>query len=257
MKWLAFAVFVFLAAPLVVILATAFSASALLVFPPEGISLRWFAAFFERRDFREGLVTSVLVAVPATVLATSMGTATAIGLHQAPGKLARAIEGVVLSSLFYPLLVLALGITLLFNRLTIAGSYPALVLAEAFLGLPLAFRVVASGLANFPAGIEAMAASLGASPSRVFRSVTIPVLRSAIAGAFLLVLLVVFNESLIALFLRGPDLVTLPVEMFGYIRFRIDPLLAASSAIFVLATILVLLVVQRVAGLGSLTGGRD
>jgi putative spermidine/putrescine transport system permease protein len=89
---------------------------------------------------------------------------------------------------------------------------------------------------------------LGASPFRVFRRVTLPLMMPGLVASAALAFLLSFDEVVISLFVTGPRISTLPVEIFNYVESRTDPLIAAVSVMLVAATLAVVFLVERSIG---------
>jgi putative spermidine/putrescine transport system permease protein len=85
----------------------------------------------------------------------------------------------------------------------------------------------------------------------VFFRVTVPMLAPGIVAAAALCFLVSFDEVVITLFLTGPRISTLPVELYNYVYNQADPLVAAASALLILLTLAVIMIVERAMGLGK------
>ena len=83
---------------------------------------------------------------------------------------------------------------------------------------------------------------LGATPLTVFRRVTLPLMQPGIVAATALSFLVSFDEVVITLFLAGPQVTTLPVELFRYVETRSDPLVAATSVVLIALTLVVVFI---------------
>ncbi len=98
------------------------------------------------------------------------------------------------------------------------------------------------------------AVSLGASPWRVFRRVTLPLALPGLLAAATLSFLISFDEVVISLFLSGPRLSTLPVEVFHYVERRADPLVAALSVVLIVVTSVAVLLVERLVGVVRAVG---
>lgn len=86
-------------------------------------------------------------------------------------------------------------------------------------------------------------------PFTVFRRVTLPMMRPGIVAATALCFLVSFDEVVITLFLTGPRISTLPVELFHHVENRADPLVASVSVLLILLTLAVVMIVDRWVGL--------
>jgi ABC-type spermidine/putrescine transport system permease subunit II len=230
---LAAVVVVFLIAPILIVFPLSLSSGRYLEFPPPGLSLRWIENFLSSREWTSATLTSVTVALGATVLATTTGTAAAIALVRGHPRVAAILGTVFLLPLVVPVIVLAVGLYYVFAQLQLIGSVPGLILAHALLGLPFVIVNVAVRLRGFDFAQELAARGLGASPVRAFLTVTLPqIVPGVLAGAFF-AFLTSWDEVVIALFLVGTSAVTLPVQMFRGIRFEVDPTNAAVAALLV------------------------
>ena len=125
---------------------------------------------------------------------------------------------------------------------------PALVLAHSLLGLPFVFLTVSAALSQFDVRLRAAAQSLGASPTRAFLEVTLPLLAPGVASGAVLAFAVSFDDVVIATFLAGQRTETLPMRMVAALREEFDPTVAAVSTIllgFAVTTLLTLLILRR------------
>lgn len=249
---------IFTLTPIAIVVWVAFSSSAFLEFPPPGLSLRWFGAFFEREEFIHGLEVSLVLAVVVSVTAMLLGTACAYGLSKVVSRRWRtALASFTLTPLIMPVIIIAVGQLFFLSSFGLSGTLLGLVTGQLVFVVPLTALIVLGTLGNFDPELENAAASLGANPSRVVLTVTLPLIRSGVIGAGVLSFLVSFNDAQISLFLRGPNAVTLPVEMFSYIRYQINPLVAAVSALFVFATITFAALFNWLVGFDTLVGGEE
>jgi len=129
-----------------------------------------------------------------------------------------------------------------------------LVCGHLVVTVPFVIRMMVTSLSTLPDEVEAAAASLGASPWRVFRRVTLPLALPGLAASAFLAFLLSFDETVISLFLSGPRASTLPVEMVRYVEGRTDPMIAALSALLIAGTLGVILVVERLVGVARAIG---
>jgi putative spermidine/putrescine transport system permease protein len=111
-----------------------------------------------------------------------------------------------------------------------------------------------TSLSTLPPDVEDAAATLGASPWKVFRRVTLPLALPGLLAAATLSFLISFDEVVISLFLSGPRLSTLPVEVFHYVERRADPLVAALSVVLIAATAAIVIVIERLVGVARAVG---
>jgi putative spermidine/putrescine transport system permease protein len=108
---------------------------------------------------------------------------------------------------------------------------------------------VLTSLQSFDATLEEAGQSLGAGPVRSFMLITLPIIWPGVLSGWLFAFVVSFGELNTALFLTGPGVVTLPIEIFSYLQFQGNQLVvAAASSLQVLIIILVLVVAERLVG---------
>lgn len=250
----------FVLAPLGIAVAIGFSSSPFLVFPPPGWSLRWIERFLGDAEFVAALFTSLKLAAVVTVLGLAGAAALVFGIGRVPGaRLRGVIAGFVLAPLLFPVVLLGVGLLLLLARIDLLGAPAGLAAAHLVIVLPLCYITLAAAIARLNPEIAEAAASLGAGPGRVFWLVTLPQIRASLAGAAILSFLFSFNDVVFAAFLGGPDTQTLPLKLFGYIRYRLDPLVGAVSVICVALTLGLIVLADRIVGFDHMLGlkGRD
>jgi putative spermidine/putrescine transport system permease protein len=79
--------------------------------------------------------------------------------------------------------------------------------------------------------------NLGASPVSAFMRVTLPIIAPSMGAGALFAFITSFDEVVTSVFLAGPDLTTLPVQMWSGVRVSIDPTVAAVSTMLLLITL--------------------
>lgn len=248
----------FVLAPLGVAVAIGFSSSPFLVFPPPGVSLRWFQRFLGDPEFTRALGVSLRLAAAVTAIGVVVALCTAFGLARLPEGRARGFaRSLILAPLLVPVVLLALGLLLLLASLDLLGASTGLALAHLLIVIPLCVATIASAMDGLNPEIEQAAASLGASPVRAFLLVTLPQIATATAGAAALSFMFSLNDVTFAAFLGGPDAQTLPLRLFAYVRYRLDPLVGAVSTLFVVSTLALIVLVDRVLGFDRLVGLKE
>lgn len=129
-----------------------------------------------------------------------------------------------------------------------------MTIAHLTVTLPYTIRVLTTSLGTMPHDIEAAAASLGAPPLAVVRHITLPLISTGLIASTVLSFLISFDEVVISLFVVGPRLSTLPVELFRMVEERGDPMPAAISVAMVAVTFLLAMAVERMIGLRRAIG---
>ena len=238
----------FLVGPFLVVFIAGFSGEETLVFPPRSLSWRWLLQVFSEESFAASFRTSLLVAVVSTIGALALGVPAAYALVRRDF----AAKELVRSLLTLPVVVpgIIVGLALL-NHLVLVFDLPvtaSLLLGHTALLLPYAVRVVAGSLANLRSDIEDAAVTLGATRLRAFWLVVVPNIRGGLASATVLAFITSFNQVPVSLFLTGPGISTLPIEMLAYMETHYDPSIAALSTLMVLFTIALVALMERFFG---------
>lgn len=249
LKLMALAMFAFLLAPLIVVVPISFSGDNYMMFPPTSWSLKWYPAIFASGKMTAAFWTSLLLAIVVTFLSLVIGLPAAYALVRLKPRGSEALAALFTAPLLLPTIVLGLAILIVFSRYGLLATFQGLVAAHLVVTLPYAIRVLSTALATLPIAVEEAAATLGAPPLTIFRRVTLPMMRSGLIGTTALCFLVSFDEVVLSLFMTGPRISTLPVAMYHHVEQQADPLVAALSVLLVVLTLLVVLVVDRSAGL--------
>jgi putative spermidine/putrescine transport system permease protein len=238
------AVLAFLVLPILVIVPLSFSAGTFLTYPLPGLSLRWYADFFGSEMWLAALKNSLIVASATTVLATALGTLAALGLARGRVPFRGLVMAVLISPLMVPLVITAVGVYFLFALAGLVNTYTGLILAHTVLAVPFVVITVASSLQGFDRTLSRAAASLGANPTRVFFSVTLPLILPGVISGALFAFATSFDEVVVALFLAGPEQRTLPRQMFSGIRENIGPTITAAATLLIALSIALMVTME-------------
>ncbi len=241
----------FLVLPAIVVTLAAFNSRALLSFPPESWSWRWFAKALAYEDFQAGFRNGLIVAAWASSIALVVGAAFAFALDRYRFRLKRSIEAVLLSPLVIPHFTVGLGFLILAAQLGLARGFPVVVACHVVLVLPFVLRSVYVSLRNLDRRLELAASSLGAPPHRVLLTVTVPLLLPGLVSGWLFAAILSLNEFTASLFVTAQRTQTLPVAMYNYVREFADPSMAALSVMYIVATATLLVLANVFLGLGK------
>jgi putative spermidine/putrescine transport system permease protein len=158
------------------------------------------------------------------------------------------MQALMIAPLVFPAIILGLALLLIYRTIHMPVTL-GLFVAHIVVCLPYAFRAVLTSLQSFDTTLEEAGQSLGASPLKAFLRVTLPIIWPGVLAGWLFAFVVSFGELNAALFLTGPGVVTLPIEIFNYLQFQGNQLVvAAASALQVLVIAIVLIVAQQVIG---------
>jgi ABC-type spermidine/putrescine transport system permease subunit II len=253
--------FAFLYAPIVVVVVNAFNANSTLT-SWGGLTGQWFESAFSNPDTWNALWLSVRVALASTVISLAIAVTAGIWARHATARGRTLLDASTYMRIVLPEVVAAVGLFLLFRRLDVALGTWTIVAGHVVFNSAYALIIVQARFATLSNALEDAAADLGASPWRRFRRVTLPLLRPAVVVAALLTFTFSFDNVITSAFLGGDD-ATLPVRVFGLIRFRVTPEVNAIAAGVMLITLVTFVLAALLVGLRAGTSlvagsaGRD
>jgi putative spermidine/putrescine transport system permease protein len=241
----------FIILPAVVVGIAAFNDKALLSFPPQQWSLRWFANALSYRDFQTGFRNGLIVTLSSSLIALVIGSGFAFVLDRYDFRAKQLIEGLLLAPLVVPHFTVGLGFLILAAQIGLSRGYAVVIACHVILVLPFVLRSVYISLRNLDQRLELAAASLGARPGRVIWTVTLPLLVPGLVSGWLFAAILSFNEFTASLFVTAQRTQTLPVAMYNYVREYADPTMAALSVMFIVVTATLLTIANVFLGLGK------
>ncbi|CTQ63223.1 putative spermidine/putrescine transport system permease protein [Labrenzia sp. EL_208] len=238
----------FLIGPFLIVIFAGASAGETLTFPPQGLSLKWYAKVFTVESFRDSFALSMFLAIFGTLTALLIGipAAYALNRYNLPG--AEAIRTIVAAPIIVPGIIVGLALLRYFVVPLDVTITMALFVTHTALVLPYAVRVVSSSLNNLRADMEEAAVILGCTRFQAFVKVVLPNIRGGILAAFILGFVTSFNEVPASLFLSGPGVRTLPIDMLSYMEITFDPSVAALSALLAFMSVAIVFVAERLLG---------
>ena len=249
-------VMIFLVGPLVVIVIASFTPTALVTFPPQGFSLKWYANIFtSSTHFMDGLVKSLEIGLLATALDVLLGVTAALAICRYDFKGKNVLLNYFTSPMYVPSVAFAFVLLQVYSQI---GGVPGM--ARVFIGhfiiiLPYIVRNTVSVLHVFNWTLEDAATSLGANPVQVFFKITLPMLTPMIFFSVIMVtigilqILYSFDEVALSSLLSTPRFITLPIRIMNYMELTFDPTLAAISTLLMLASLILIVLMERLVGL--------
>jgi putative spermidine/putrescine transport system permease protein len=264
-------VFVFLIAPILVIIPLSFNTEPYFTFTdrmlrldPDGFSLRWYdnllttgmqapdaprdgswwADSWRNATWVNAAKNSLIIGVSATLLATVLGTIAALGLSrpEMPGR--RIITAILISPMIVPIIITATGLFFFYSSTGLAGSYVGVILAHTTLGIPFVIITVTATLSGFDRSLVRAATSLGAHPLRAFFRVQLPIIAPGVMSGGLFALVTSLDEVVVVLFVAAHEQQTIPRQMWNGIRESISPSILAIATLLVIVSILLLTTVE-------------
>lgn len=251
-------IYIFLLAPLVVVVIASFSGSAVLSFPPTSLSTHSYKAI--EPAYVDSLYISMIVACAATAIAVLVGVPAGIALSRTrfPGR--DALGTLCLSPLMIPTLVIGVALYQFsvwiwsVSGVTLGGTITGLVIGHLTFAIPFVVRAVVAADARSDHSLEEASQNLGATPRQTFFMVALPLLKSGVAVGSVFAFLASFDEVPISLLMGGGYATTLPVRMFSAIAINFSGDIMAVAALVVLASTALMLALDRTIGLESFFG---
>ncbi|WP_349630613.1 ABC transporter permease [Bradyrhizobium sp. KB893862 SZCCT0404] len=244
-------IMMFLLAPVILVFPISFSADAYVAWPPSAWSTKWYVALLHNDEMVTAFRNSLIVASCVTAITLVVAMPAAVALTRGHFRGRDALTSLFTAPLLLPSIVLGLAILVVFAGYGLVGSWPGVIIGHLVITLPYALRVLITGLSTMPPFVEDAAGTLGADPWEIFRRITLPLMTPALVASAALSFIVSFDEVVLSLFIAGTQLKLLPVSLYHYVESWTDPLVAAVSALLVLGTLGIVLIVERAIGLGK------
>ena len=231
----------YLIAPLAIVVVISFSAAPFLQFPPPGLSLRWYHRLLTDPGWLAAIGNSITVLIPASVLATLLGTSAAYALVRGRVPGASLVFAILMLPLVVPAIITAAALYGVYAGLGLNGTITGLVIGHTVLITPYVIATVGAALRTLDPMLENAAATLGAPPWAAFRRITLPLILPSILSGLLFAMVISFDELLVSLFVSTARTRTVPVLMWSNLRGDFDPTIAAIATLSFALAILALL----------------
>jgi putative spermidine/putrescine transport system permease protein len=247
------AFFVFIMAPIAVVVVVSFTPDTSLNLPFHGVSLRWYRRIWEYEPFMDSLLTSVELALASAFCAILLAVPATLHLGRTESPAASAFTAFLLAPIAIPALVIGFALLYYLSRLGMGVSFAALLLAHTVVSVPYVMRTCLAVYRNVGVHYEEAASVCGANALQSFRFVTLPLIAPGIFAGALFSILVSLDNLAVSYFFGTANVTTLPVVMLSYLQNQFDPAIAAISTVQMALTVILLLVVERTYGLRALT----
>ena len=252
-RWLlraaAVGVLTFIYVPLALVLLNSFSASATFAWPPPGLTLRWWQVAASNEGVRTAVLTSVQVALLATVVAVVLGTLASMALVRYEFFGRDAVSLLVVLPIALPGIVTGIALNTLFTGFLGGLTFLTLVIGHATFCIVVVVNNASARLRRMSGTVEEASMDLGATPWTTWRLVTFPALRGALLAGALLAFALSFDEIVVTTFTAGPGLQTLPLWIFqNLFRPNQSPIVNVAAAVLVLVSVLPVYLANRLSG---------
>ena len=236
-------IFLFLYIPIGVLIVNSFNASKSRTVWT-GFTLDWYAKLFHNETIMTSLLNTLVVALIASVVATILGTAAAIGIYNMNSVARKFIMNITLIPNVNPEIVTGVSLMLLFVFLKVEFGFTTLILSHITFCVPYVILNVMPKLRQMNRNLCEAAADLGCNQLQVFRKVMIPEIMPGILSGFLMSLTYSIDDFVISYFTHGASAQTLSITIFSMTRRKVSPEVNALSAILFVVVLTVLLIVN-------------
>lgn len=222
--------------PMIVVVVYSFNSSRYANW--EGFSLEWYEKLFDSRSIMDTLKNSLILAFFSCGLAILIGTAGAVGLSRSHFRTKGMLENVSLIPMMLPEIILGMAYLTLFSTAGISFGMGTLIIAHTTFCIPYVLVSVQSRLVGLdPAYLEA-ARDLGATPSRAFYDITLPLIMPAVLNGALLAFAMSMDDVVITFFVTGTKSTTLPLQVYSMLKSGVTPEVNALCTLMLAAVFL-------------------
>ena len=250
LRWVLLGIFaalvgVYLMLPTLIVIPMSLNASSVLGVFGDGWTTKWFAEIFSDPKWGSSAFTSLQVAVGTVLLATSIGTAAALGLQRVRAAWRLPITAIIVSPMIIPPVIIGIGTYVLYLKWYLDGSVLGLIIAHSVLALPFVVVTVTATLTQLDPVYERAAASLGAGPWTRFRRITLPLIAPGMLAGALFAFVMSWDEVVVSIFLTNAETRILPVFMWTQVRTQLTPTLAAVGVFLTVLSVVALVSMRR------------
>lgn len=187
------------------------------------------------------ILLSVIVALIAVII--SISAARAIVFYDFFGR--NFLRFMVLMPVIVPATAFAMGIHVFFMKIGLSDTVLGVILVHSILCLPYTVRIMTEVTEATGDKLEVQARVLGASPFKVFTHITLPIAMPGILSSICMAFIISFSQYFVTLLIGGGTVVTYAMFMFPYIQSGDRTIASAYSVLFLLATLIVFIVLDR------------
>lgn len=245
-----------LTVPLALVVWLSFSSDRFTAIPPSGYSLHWYRNILNEPQLYGGFILSLKIAAIVTFSSLLIGTLAAYGQWRFALLPGRLMETLLSLPIMVPLVVTGLALVFLLAKVGFVSGFWNIILGHIILTFPFVVRFVSNSLRRYDPQFDEAAASLGARPWQIALHITLPIVRPGLFAGGFFAFALSFDDFPITIFLVDQNTVPLPVAMYHYMEWNLNPTLSALSAVLVMMAAALAFVIDRLAGLDRFVGIR-
>lgn len=203
-----------------------------------GWSINWYKELFSDKSLIEALKNSLIIGVLSSGIAGVIGTLGAVGMAKAALKSKGIIEYISTLPIMIPEIILGMVFMVYFSLMKLPFGMVTLVIGHASFCIPYVFMMVKARLAGIDKSLVEAARDLGASETRAFLDITMPLISPAIISGMLLSFAMSLDDVVISIFITGPKTNTLPIKIYTQLKTGVTPKINALCTMMLLCTLI-------------------
>ncbi len=232
-------VFLFLYAPIAVLILFSFNSSrSTQVW--SGFSFEWYGQLLADPTILQAFRTSLTVGVIATLIATVIGTTTALALSRHRFRGQAFADSAIYAATVMPEIVVGVSLLVFFVAIQFPLGITTIIIAHVAFTISFVTIVVRARLSGMDRSIEEAAQDLGANPVQTFLRVTLPLILPGVVAGALLAFTLSFDDFVITFFVAGVGSSTLPLKIYSMVKFGPSPVINALSTVVLVATMILI-----------------
>ncbi|RDY25869.1 ABC transporter permease [Romboutsia weinsteinii] len=196
-----------------------------------GFTFKWYERLIHNESIMSALYYTLVVAILSSIIATIIGTISAIGIHKMRGKSRKLILNINYLPVLNPDIVTAVALMSLFAFVKMEFGFSTMLLSHIMFNIPYVILSVLPKMKQLPQNIEEAAMDLGAKPLYALRKVILPQIKPGIISGFLIAFTMSIDDFIISFFNTGNGVSNLSIEIYGMARRGIKPEINALSTI--------------------------
>ena len=210
-----------------------------------GFTFKWYKSLLHNESIMSALYYTLLVAILSSVIATIIGTISAIGINKMKTKPRKLLLNINYLPVLNPDIVTAVALMSLFAFVNIEFGFTTMLLSHIMFSIPYVILSVLPKVRALPQNIEEAAMDLGATPMYALRKVILPQIKPGIISGFLMAFTMSIDDFIISFFNTGNGVSNLSIEIYGMARRGIKPEINALSTIMFTVVLILLLISNK------------
>lgn len=243
----------YLILPLVVVIGASLTATKFLAFPPQGITLDWYAVVLNDPTYVRSFAVSAVLALVATAAAILIALPAAIAIARYDFRGKAALSALLLSPLVLPHIVIGAALLQYGASIGLVRNFAALLVGHVVIVTPFVLRSLLPQFSHEQLSLEEASRDLGAGAWATFVHVTLPQIRAGLVSGAIFAFITSFINVELSIFNTTSDLNTIPVQLFNYVQYSVDPSIAAIASLTIIAAAIAIILIDWLIGLDFLS----